>query len=68
MKCQSELGFCEVQPHRKVTGYNTLTDVNDHALSFVWLTQIITIHENPNFQVLIVELCFSLSGHSTSVP
>lgn len=48
-------------PWGATTGYNTLADVNDHALGFVWLSPIIAIAENQIFQVVILELCFSLS-------
>lgn len=64
MQRQSELQFRAVETYRKVTGYNTPPDANDHALSFVWLSPIITIAENQNFQVVVLAFSFCPLGTS----
>jgi len=54
---------------------NTLAGANDHAHNFVWLSLVVTVAENQNFQTVAVELGFSaflkmkenIFQHSTSV-
>lgn len=38
---------------------NTVADDNDHDLNFIWLSSVITVAENQNFQDVAVELWFS---------